>query len=215
MKLATLCYVRSGCTTLMLHRIKKAQDMHAGKWNGLGGKLEPGESPEECVVREVEEESGLRLIAPLLKGVISFPKFNGGEDWYTFIYIADRFSGTLIDSSEGVLEWVDNERLLELNLWEGDCIFIPWLAEPRYFSAKFEYHAGKLTNYQVVFYTQDGNTESRSESLLEDAAKVASSYTGYKRVDDTYCWVCGADVLKRHCKIICTTCGFTRDCSDP
>src|SRR3954447_18904102 len=83
MKLATLCYVRDGVgkkgRTLMLHRIKKANDMHAGKWNGLGGKVEGGESPEECALREVWEESGLRMINPVLRGVITFPQFSSGE----------------------------------------------------------------------------------------------------------------------------------------
>jgi len=137
MKLATLCYVRDGTgkkgRTLMLHRIKKANDMHAGKWNGLGGKVEGGESPEECALREVWEESGLRIINPELRGVITFPQFSSGEDWYTYIFVAYKYSGALIDSAEGVLAWVDNDKLFDLKLWPGDRIFMRWLDDHRFF----------------------------------------------------------------------------------
>lgn len=229
MKLATLCYVRDGVgangRTLMLHRIKKANDMHAGKWNGLGGKLEPGETPEECAIREVYEESGLRMVNPILRGVITFPQFSNGEDWYTFIFVAYQYTGELIDSAEGVLAWVENNRLHELNLWPGDHIFLRWLDDQRFFSAKFVYEAGELTKYEVLFYTQaEGGTQIRQERVgLRPPAAVSSPLDSasaayepvYHPEDDTYCWLCGAAVEKRQCKIICLSCGFTRDCSDP
>jgi len=79
----------------MIHRIKKENDMHQGKWNGLGGKLDPGETPEECVIREVYEESGLAIVDPLLKGVLTFPKFAKNEDWYAFIFVAREFHGRI------------------------------------------------------------------------------------------------------------------------
>ncbi|MCC6456602.1 MAG: 8-oxo-dGTP diphosphatase [Caldilineaceae bacterium] len=251
MKLATLCYVREGPArgtrrehgrTLMLHRIKKANDMHAGKWNGLGGKLEAGETPEECAIREVWEESGLRMIDPVLRGVITFPHFSKGEDWYTFVFVADQYSGELIDSNEGVLAWVDDDKLLDLNLWPGDRIFLRWLDDQRFFSAKFVYSAGELTKYEVVFYTQPSTQTGSGGTLIvretvdftlpvPDAGPHAVETAGagstaqrsenlgfqpvYTPEDDTYCWMCGAAVDKRHCKIICLSCGFTRDCSDP
>ena len=152
MKLATLCYLKAGGKTLMMHRIKKANDIHQGKWNGLGGKLDPGETPEECVVREVREESGLVIEDPLLKGVLTFPKFANGEDWYAFVFVARRFNGKLIDSNEGILEWIDDELLLELDLWQGDRFFIPWLEQPGFFSGKFIYQTGLLVEHSVVFY---------------------------------------------------------------
>ena len=155
MKLATLCYVRDADKTLMLHRIKKPNDMHAGKWNGLGGKLEQGETPEECAIREVEEESGLHMIDPILRGFLTFPQFSNEEDWYVFVFVANRYRGHLIDSAEGELAWIDNEQLLELNLWEGDRLFIPWLDQPKFFSAKFEYQNGKLLSHDVVHYDLD------------------------------------------------------------
>jgi len=152
MKLATLCYIQKDNKTLMLHRIKKEDDMHEGKWNGLGGKFEPGESPEECVIREIREECGLTLKNPTLKGVLSFPAFSKDEDWYVFIFLAKDFEGTLKESNEGNYEWIDNEKLFNLPLWGGDRIFIPWLKREGFFSAKFIYKDGKLTKHSVVFY---------------------------------------------------------------
>jgi len=152
MKLATLCYVRSGEQTLMVHRVKKAQDMHHGKWNGLGGKLEPGESPEECARREIREEAGLDVKELIWKGVLTFPGFSNEEDWYAFVFLASVEDGPLIDSPEGDLKWVDPEDLLKLNLWEGDLIFLPWLDHPGVFSGKFDYKDGRLVDHWVEFY---------------------------------------------------------------
>ncbi len=152
MKLATLCYVIRDNKTLMIHRIKKENDFHEGKWNGLGGKFEQGESPEDCVIREVKEEAGLDIIEPKLKGFITFPLFDGKDDWYVFLFTVDNFSGNLIDSAEGRLAWIDNDKLLDLNLWDGDRIFIPWLFQDKFFSAKFNYLNGKFIDYSVNFY---------------------------------------------------------------
>jgi len=152
MQLATLCYVIDKDKTLMLHRIKKKNDMHEGKWNGLGGKFEHGESPEECAIREVKEESGLLIKKPKMHGFITFPMFDGKKDWYVFLFTAKEFKGKLIDSCEGRLEWIPNNKLLELNLWEGDKIFIPWLMQDKFFSAKFAYENGKLKKHNVLFY---------------------------------------------------------------
>ena len=152
MKLATLCYVRSGGKTLMVHRIKKANDMHQGRWNGLGGKLEPGETPEECAVREIREESGLVARNLLLKGFLTFPGFSNDEDWYAFVFVVNDFEGELIDSPEGVLQWVDDEELTKLFLWEGDYLFLPWLDQKGFFSAKFVYRENKLVDHAEVFY---------------------------------------------------------------
>jgi 8-oxo-dGTP diphosphatase len=152
MKLATLCYVRNGEQTLMVHRVKKAQDMHLGKWNGLGGKLEPGETPEECARREIQEESGLEVADLTWKGLLTFPGFSNDEDWYAFVFVATVVDGPLIDSPEGDLKWVDQEELFGLNLWEGDRIFLPWLNRPGVFSGKFTYLDGRLVDHWVEFY---------------------------------------------------------------
>ena len=92
MKIGTLCYIKKNNKTLMLHRVKKENDMHKNKWNGLGGKLIPGESPEECVIREIKEESGLNIKTPSLKGIITFPKFDNIEDWLVFVFTANQYS---------------------------------------------------------------------------------------------------------------------------
>lgn len=152
LKLGTLCYIRRGGKTLMVHRIKKANDMHHGKWNGLGGKLEPGESPEECAIREIFEESGLIVKNIILKGMITFPGFANEEDWYAFIFVVDQFEGVLIDSPEGPLEWIEDSALFDLNLWDGDRIFLKWLDRTGFFSAKFTYINGKFVDYDVAFY---------------------------------------------------------------
>jgi 8-oxo-dGTP diphosphatase len=153
-KLATLCYImdRDKKVTLMLHRITKENDFHKGKWNGLGGKFDQSETPEECVIREIFEESGLIISSPRLHGIITFPLFDGKDDWYVFLFTADKFKGELINSNEGHLEWIPNDRVLSLNLWEGDKIFLPWLLNEKLFSAKFVYENKKLIDYSVIFY---------------------------------------------------------------
>ena len=152
MILATLCYVKHNDKTLMVHRNKKPNDIHEGKWNGLGGKVEAGETPEECIKREVEEESGLVIHKPRLHGLLMFPKFKG-NDWYVFVFTATEFEGELIESSpEGRLEWIEDEELTSLNLWESDHIFLPWLKEPKFFSAKFEYEGDVMQRYDAAFY---------------------------------------------------------------
>ena len=153
MKLATLCYLRRDHQTLMIHRIKKENDMHQGKWNGLGGKFEPGETPEECAIREIREESGLTAHQPILKGFLTFPGFSNEEDWYAFVFVVQEFEGEIIDSAEGNLAWIDDESLLELNLWEGDLIFIPWLDQQGIFSGKFVYKNNRLVDHDACFYS--------------------------------------------------------------
>ncbi len=152
MQLATLCYLQCNAKTLMLYRNKKKNDIHAGKWNGLGGKFIAGETPEECVIREVTEESGLSIKNPRLRGIMTFPNFSCGEDWYVFIFTASEFDGQMSDSSEGQLEWIDDDRLLSLDLWEGDKIFLKWLQQDRFFSAKFIYKNKSLIEHRVIFY---------------------------------------------------------------
>jgi 8-oxo-dGTP diphosphatase len=152
MKMATLCYVLKGNDVLMVHRVKKAQDMHHGKWNGLGGKLEPGETPEECARREIREESGLEVNELTLKGILTFPGFANDEDWYAFVFVAGAVHAALIDSPEGVLKWVSREELFDLNLWEGDRIFLPWIFQAGFFSGKFVYKDGHLEEHSAVKY---------------------------------------------------------------
>ncbi|MCH2174521.1 MAG: 8-oxo-dGTP diphosphatase [Lentisphaeria bacterium] len=149
---ATLCYLRNQGDILMMHRVKKEQDYHKGKWNALGGKFEPGEVPSECARREIFEESGIQIDKLEFKGTIMFPNFDTKKDWLVFIYTAETTTRKFKESSEGELKWIPQSELLSLNLWEGDRIFIPWLNDKRYFEAKFSYVNKKLVDYKVDFY---------------------------------------------------------------
>lgn len=154
MKLATLCYVRSDGKTLMLHRVKKQNDIHQGKWNGVGGKFEAGETPEQCAVREIQEECGLRATRLELKGFLTFPEFSKGEDWYVFVFVVTAFTGELRECKEGNLAWIADGDILQLPLWEGDRYFIPCLDRPGMFSGMFRYRDGKLVEHHMQVYGQ-------------------------------------------------------------
>jgi 8-oxo-dGTP diphosphatase len=151
MILASLCYVKRDGKTLMLYRNKKPNDIHAGKWNGLGGKFEAGETPEMCIRREVREEAGLVVHNPRLHGLLIFPNFKG-NDWYVFVFTATEFEGELIESPEGKLEWIDSDQLTSLSLWESDHVFLPWIEAGKFFSAKFEYEGNVMQRYDVTFH---------------------------------------------------------------
>lgn len=151
-QLATICYIDNGKELLMLHRNKKPNDVHEGKWIGVGGKLERGETPQECAAREILEETGLKA-KPVLKGVITFPEFTQDLDWYTYVFKVTEFEGELIDCNEGTLEWVPYDEVLSKPTWEGDHTFVEWLLEDKpFFSAKFVYDGDKLLDTQVDFY---------------------------------------------------------------
>lgn len=136
----------------MLLRNKKEKDYHIGKWNGLGGKFLEGESPEECAIREIKEESGLVAKKMKMQGFITFPKFDSKNDWNVFLYKVTDFNGKLIDSPEGHLEWIEIDKLFSLNLWEGDKLFLKWFLEDKFFSAKFIYENKQFKEHSVIFY---------------------------------------------------------------
>ena len=139
MKLTTLCYVENKGCWLMLHRIKKKQDENEGKWIGIGGHMEEHETPEECIRREAMEEAGLELKNLKLRGILTFilPKW-GNE--LTFLFTADTENTELPESEEGVLQWVPVEKVEQLNLWEGDRLFLPLLrSRKEVFSLKLVY----------------------------------------------------------------------------
>lgn len=155
-KLATICYIDNGKELLLLHRNKKPHDVHAGKWISVGGKLEPGETPEECAIREIREETGLQVDRLTMIGMITFPEFTPGHDWYTYVFRVTDFSGELQECDEGTLEWVPYEEVLQKPTWTGDYIFLEWVLEHRpFFSAKFSYVEGELDSYSVNFYGED------------------------------------------------------------
>jgi 8-oxo-dGTP diphosphatase len=147
--LATLGYVLSadGIQVLLIHRNRRPDDLHFGKYNGLGGKLEAGEDVVAGLRREIREEAGLECDSLDLRGTISWPGFGqGGADWFGFIFRIDRWHGTpRLENAEGSLEWVAVERVLELPLWEGDRFFLPLVLEKtdRQFHGVMPYQDGR------------------------------------------------------------------------
>ena len=141
---STLCYIEKGEKTLMLHRVKKEHDANKDKWIGIGGKFEDGESPEDCILREVLEETGLTLTSYRYRGIVTFVS-DRWETEYMHLFSADGFSGELRDCDEGILEWVSREKRDSLPAWEGDKIFLRLLDEGApFFSLKLRYEGEKL-----------------------------------------------------------------------
>ena len=150
---ATLGYVLSpdARQVLLIHRNAREDDQHLGKYNGLGGKVEPDEDVVAGMRREIREEAGIGCEAMRLRGTISWPGFGkGGEDWLGFVFVIDRFSGTpLTANPEGTLEWVSVEKILELPLWEGDRRFLPLVFDddPRAFHGVMPYRNGRMQSW--------------------------------------------------------------------
>ena len=144
MKNTTLCYIEQDDSYLMLHRVKKHQDPNAGKWIGVGGKFEENESPDECLLREVREETGLTLTRWKCRGIVTFVS----DEWpteYMHLFTADEFTGHLTDCSEGELTWIKKEDVPSLNLWQGDRVFLELLArDEAFFLLKLVYQKDTL-----------------------------------------------------------------------
>ena len=153
MIMSTLCYIEQNEKYLMLLRNKKQKDVNKGKWIGVGGKLEPQETPEECVCREVKEETGLTVNRFRMRGILFFYS-EGWEEECIFVFTSDRFSGELKECDEGELRWIDKDRIPELNLWEGDRLFLKNLLEDGpFFSMKLAYKGDSLVAHQEYFYS--------------------------------------------------------------
>ncbi len=140
----TLCYVTRGSDVLMLHRVKKKNDINKDKWIGIGGKFEGEESPDECLLREAKEETGLTLTSWRCRGVVTF-LCDGVEGEFMYLFTADGFEGELKDCDEGELRWVSRDFLNSLPMWEGDHIFLDllWKDAP-FFLLKLHYQNDKL-----------------------------------------------------------------------
>ena len=144
MKNTSLCYIERDGQYLMLHRIKKAHDENRDKWIGIGGKFEPGESPEDCVLREVREETGLRLTQVRYCGIITFVS-DRWQTEYMHLFHATGFTGALRECDEGQLEWIAIDRLLALPQWAGDRIFLDLMQKNvPFFSLKLRYEGETL-----------------------------------------------------------------------
>ncbi len=152
MILSTLCYIEKDNKYLMLHRTKKKNDISKDKWLGIGGKFEEGESPEECIVREVMEETGLKLNSYQLRTIVTYVSTNW-ETEYMYVFTSNDFTGNLIECNEGDLQWIDKKEVTKLNTWEGDKIFMEKLQNDNiFFTVKFEYDGDKLVKYNLKEY---------------------------------------------------------------
>lgn len=152
MKLTTLCYIEKDDKYLMLHRIKKGQDENRDKWIGVGGKFEPGETPEECLLREVWEETGLTLTKYRFRGIVTFVSDEWGTE-YMHLFTADTYLGEVKECDEGELVWVPKSEIEKLNIWEGDKVFLRLLQKDEgFFSLKLRYEGDSLVETQVERY---------------------------------------------------------------
>ena len=142
--LTTLCYIEEDDKYLMLHRVKKENDVNKDKWVGIGGHFEEDESPEECLLREVREETGLQLISYRFRGIVTFISDRWDTE-YMHLFTADRFTGIIAECDEGELCWVEKSKVYDLPIWEGDKIFFRMLDEREdFFSLKLRYEGEKL-----------------------------------------------------------------------
>ena len=167
-KQSTLCYIEQDNKYLMLHRVVKKNDVNKDKWIGVGGHFEQGESPEECLLREVKEETGYTLTSWKYRGIVTFVY---GEDVveYMSLYTADGFDGEPIECDEGVLEWVEKEKIGDLNLWEGDRIFFRLLnVRPEFFSLKLVYNKSDVLEYAAL----DGKSMELFDIINLDGSKT-------------------------------------------
>lgn len=157
MKQTTLCYLERGNEYLMLHRIKKENDASHDKWIGVGGKCEGDESPDECMIREVKEETGLDVLHWKYRGIVTFVS----DIWpceYMHLFTCDQWKGKQITCNEGDLEWIDKKSLFDLTLWEGDKIFLKLLMNPNqpFFSLKLVYQGDELVSAKLDGRPIDG-----------------------------------------------------------
>lgn len=177
MELTTLCYMDQGDSYLMLHRVKKEQDINKDKWIGIGGHFEAEESPEECLLREVKEETGLTLEEYSFCGIITFVCDHKITE-YMHLFRGTDWSGEMIPCEEGDLVWLKKEELLTKNLWAGDFIFLTLMEEKApFFSLKLNYEQGVLT--QAVLNGKEC-LKPREASLEKDWSEWKERY--YKSV---------------------------------
>lgn len=150
-ELASLGYIYKDGQYLLLHRNKKENDTSLGKWVAVGGKIEEGESPDDALIREVKEETGLDVISYNMKGVVCYPEFYPGVTEYMFIYEITEFDGDLIeDCKEGELKWIDKQDINDLHMWEGDKLIFKWM-DQSFFSAKIKYENDTMNLESIQF----------------------------------------------------------------
>lgn len=152
MKNTTLCYIEKNNNYLMLHRVKKVNDENHDKWIGVGGKFEAGESPEDCLLREVKEETGLTLLKYQYRGIVTFVSDEWGTE-YMHLFTATEYEGEIKECDEGELVWIPKSEIENLNIWEGDKVFLRLLREDSdFFSLKLVYEGDRLVKTEVKLY---------------------------------------------------------------
>lgn len=148
----TLIYIEQNGNYLMLHRTKKENDLNHDKWIGVGGKCEEDETPEECAIREAFEETGLTLLSPVYRGVVTFVS-NEYEGEYMHLFTCTEFEGEIKECDEGELTWISKEEVMALPTWEGDRIFLNLIKEPGpFFSLKLIYEGDRLVETKLNSY---------------------------------------------------------------
>ena len=180
---STLCYIEKDGKYLMLHRVVKKNDVNKDKWIGVGGHFEYAESPEECLLREVKEETGYTLTSWKYRGIVTFVY---GEDVveYMSLYTADGFTGDPIECDEGILEWVEKEKIKDLNLWEGDKIFFRLMdEEEEFFSLKLVYNKSDVLEYVAL----NGKPMELFDVIDEDGNKTGQVKNAVLHIEMEHC----------------------------
>ncbi|MBS9775932.1 MAG: NUDIX domain-containing protein [Fusobacterium sp.] len=183
--LTTLCYIEKDNKYLMLHRTKKENDINRNKWLGVGGKFEKGETPEECLKREVKEETGLDVINYDFKGIVIF-NYNDDEPLFMYLYTCKNFKGEIKTCDEGELKWIEKSKIFDLNLWEGDKIFLKLLDEERrFFYLTLDYENDNLINQKLEFkednfsYFEVFVPEDFEKNIIEALGKYSLTNEGF------------------------------------
>lgn len=176
MKLTTLCYIEKNNEYLMLHRVKKENDVNHDKWIGVGGKFEENETPEECLLREVYEETGFTLTGYRYRGLVVFIS-DRWETEYMHLFTADKFTGDMIECNEGDLLWVPKDEIYNLRLWEGDKIFFRLLDENlKYFTLKLRYEGEKLVEKTIQGIKESECIISENKGIMYDGNSSSVSW---------------------------------------